>query len=362
MIEIKNLRKEYATVTPLKDVTLTINDGDVISVIGPSGTGKSTFIRCINLLERPTGGQILLDGEDITAPGFDVRFARRKIGMVFQSFNLFSHLTVVENLMLSPVELLKKSRQEAYDKAVDMLARVGLYDKLLAYPDELSGGQKQRVAIARTLCMEPEVILLDEPTSALDPTMVDEVQSVIRDLGKSGTTMMIVTHEMNFARAISNRVIYMDEGGIYEEGTPEEIFDEPKKELTRRFIQRLKVFETLIDSKGYDLIAMGSALDAYLAQNDLAASERSRIRLAIEELVLQILLPRYEKPFIRIKAEYSPAEGECMIYVSYKGERFDIKDTDNTISLAVLKNAAGDISYSYRQGDEEPNLVAIRIG
>ena len=154
----------------------------------------------------------------------------------------------------------------------------------------------------------------------------------------------------------------MDEGGIYEEGTPEEIFDEPKKELTRRFIQRLKVFETLIDSKGYDLIAMGSALDAYLAQNDLAASERSRIRLAIEELVLQILLPRYEKPFIRIKAEYSPAEGECMIYVSDKGERFDIKDTDNTISLAVLKNAAGDISYSYRQGDEEPNLVAIRIG
>ena len=217
MIEIKNLKKEYPNVTPLKDVSVKINDGDVISIIGPSGTGKSTLIRCINLLETPTSGQIILDGEDITAKGTDVRRIRQKMGMVFQSLNLFGHLTVIENLMLAPMDLQGKSKQKAYDKAVELLKRVGLANKALSYPDELSGGQKQRVAIARTLAMDPEVVLLDEPTSALDPTMVFEVQAVIRDLSKSGKTMIIVTHEMNFAKAISNRVFYMDEGGIYEE-------------------------------------------------------------------------------------------------------------------------------------------------
>ena len=213
MIELRHLKKIYENAEPLKDVSVTINDGDVIAVIGPSGTGKSTLIRCINLLEKPTGGQIILNGEEITAKGYDVRKARRKMGMVFQSFNLFGHLTVIENLMVPPMDLLGKSRQEAYEKGVELLRRVGLADKALNYPDELSGGQQQRVAIARTLAMDPEIILLDEPTSALDPTMVSEVQAVIRDLSRSGKTMMIVTHEMNFARAISNRVFYMDEGG-----------------------------------------------------------------------------------------------------------------------------------------------------
>ena len=213
MIELRHLKKIYENAEPLKDVSVTINDGDVIAVIGPSGTGKSTLIRCINLLEKPTGGQIFLNGEEITAKGYDVRKARRKMGMVFQSFNLFGHLTVIENLMVPPMDLLGKSRQEAYEKGVELLRRVGLADKALNYPDELSGGQQQRVAIARTLAMDPEIILLDEPTSALDPTMVSEVQAVIRDLSRSGKTMMIVTHEMNFARAISNRVFYMDEGG-----------------------------------------------------------------------------------------------------------------------------------------------------
>ena len=213
MIELRHLKKIYENAEPLKDVSVTINDGDVIAVIGPSGTGKSTLIRCINLLEKPTGGQIFLNGEEITAKGYDVRKARRKMGMVFQSFNLFGHLTVIENLMVPPMDLLGKSRQEAYEKGVELLRRVGLADKALNYPDELSGGQQQRVAIARTLAMDPEIILLAEPPSALDPTMVSEVQAVIRDLSRSGKTMMIVTHEMNFARAISNRVFYMDEGG-----------------------------------------------------------------------------------------------------------------------------------------------------
>ena len=230
MIELKHLRKEYDIVTPLKDVNTVINDGDIISVIGPSGTGKSTLLRCINMLETPTSGQVIINGVDVTAPKCDLGKIRQKTGMVFQSFNLFGHLTVIENIMLAQLDLLGKSRQEAYDEGMRLLRTVGLADKALKYPDELSGGQKQRVAIARTLAMDPDTILLDEPTSALDPTMVGEVQAVIRELATTGKTMLIVTHEMNFARFICNRVFYMDEGGIYEDGTPEQIFEHPQKE------------------------------------------------------------------------------------------------------------------------------------
>ena len=358
MIEIKNLRKEYDIALPLKDVSVTINDGDVISVIGPSGTGKSTFIRCINLLENPTSGQIFLNGEEITAKGYDIKKARRKMGMVFQSFNLFGHLTVIENLMIAQMDILKKGRQSAYDKGMELLERVGLAEKALSYPDELSGGQKQRVAIARTLCMEPEVILLDEPTSALDPTMVSEVQAVIRELAKSGKTMIIVTHEMNFARAISNRVFYMDDGGIYEEGTPEEIFENPRKELTRRFIYKLKVFEAVVESREYDFVRFGAEIDTYLLQNDASPSVKYRIRLAIEELVRQILLPKFEKPHIRILVEYSMQDLSSIVTVTYLGERFDINDTENEISLSVLKGAVKELNYRYEDGK---NVVEARI-
>ena len=361
MIEIKKLRKEYDMVTPLKDVSVTINDGDVISVIGPSGTGKSTLLRCINLLEAPTSGQVFLGDEEITAKGYDVKKARRRMGMVFQSFNLFGHLTVIENLMIAPMDLLNKSKQEAYDKGMELLRRVGVADKALSYPDELSGGQKQRVAIARTLCMDPEVILLDEPTSALDPTMVSEVQAVIRELAKSGKTMMIVTHEMNFARAISNRVFYMDDGGIYEEGTPEEIFDAPKKELTRRFIRKLKVFEARIDSRDYDFIRMDAELDTFFMNNDVASATKYRIRLAIEELVRQILIPHYDMPDINVSVEYSMQDEKCHISVSYAGESFDIRNTDNELSLSMLENTAEELSYSYDKEAELPNRVDIQI-
>jgi polar amino acid transport system ATP-binding protein len=258
------------------------------------------------------------------------------------------------------MDLLKMSRQDAYNKGMELLKRVGVADKALSYPDELSGGQKQRVAIARTLCMDPEVILLDEPTSALDPTMVAEVQAVIRDLSRTGKTMMIVTHEMNFARAISNRILYMDDGGIYEEGTPEEIFENPKKELTRRFIRRLKVFETLIESRDYDFIEFSTELDRYLLKNDVSPADKYRIRLAIEELVQQILIPRYMTPFIRVKVEYSSGK-ECNVYVNYKGEAYNIKETDNELSLAMLESTVKEIEYSFVQGEEEPNHVRVRI-
>jgi len=255
MIEIQHLKKQYGSSTPLKDVNTVINKGDIIAVIGPSGTGKSTLLRCINLLEKPTDGHILLDGEDITDPKYNINLARTKLGMVFQSFNLYEHLTVVENCMLAQTVILKRSRQEAYDKAMKLLESVGMDSRALQYPAQLSGGQKQRVAIARTLSTDPEIILFDEPTSALDPLTVSEVETVIYDLSKQGRTMMIVTHSMEFAKRISNRVFYMDNGEIYEDGTPEEIFDNPKKELTRKFIMRLSSLEMTVTEENHDLHA-----------------------------------------------------------------------------------------------------------
>lgn len=361
MIELRHLKKFYDNAEPLKDVSVTINDGDVIAVIGPSGTGKSTLLRCINLLEKPTGGQVFLNGEEITAKGYDIRKARSRMGMVFQSFNLFGHLTVIENLMTPQMDLLGRTKQESYDKAMELLRRVGMADKALSYPDELSGGQQQRAAIARTLALDPEIILLDEPTSALDPTMVGEVQTVIRDLSRSGRTMMIVTHEMSFARAISNRVFYMDEGGIYEDGTPEEIFENPKREKTRRFIKRLRVLEFNIGSKDFDFVGAGSEIERYCIENDVAASARSRVRLAIEELVQQILIPRMPEPHISVVIEHSAQDEHTAVTVSYSGPRFDPKDTKNDISLAILSGAVGALRYSYDSSAPLPNRVDIQI-
>ena len=361
MIELRHLKKTYENAEPLKDVSVTVNDGDVIAIIGPSGTGKSTLLRCINLLEKPTDGQIFLNGEEITARGYDVRKARRKMGMVCQAFNLFGHLTVLENLMIPPMDLLEKSRQEAYDTAMELLRRVGLADKALNYPDELSGGQQQRVAIARTLAMDPEIILLDEPTSALDPTMVSEVLSVIRDLSRSGKTMMIVTHEMNFARAIASRVFYMDQGGIYEEGTPEQIFGHPEKELTRRFIKRLRVLEFSIESRNFDFPGAGAEIDRWCLQNDIPPKEKNRIRLVIEELVQQILLPRMEQPQIQALLEHAEREGTTTVAVSYAGERFDPKETDNEVSYAVLNGLAETITYIHSPEQPLQNRGEIQI-
>ena len=361
MIELRHLRKEYETTVPLQDVNAVINDGDVISVIGPSGTGKSTLIRCINMLERPSGGQVLLDGVDITTPGYDLTQARRRMGMVFQSFNLFSHLTVIENLMLAPVDILKKSKQEAYDTGIALLARVGLSGREFKYPEELSGGQQQRVAIARTLAMDPDVILLDEPTSALDPAMVGEVQSVIRDLAGTGKTMMIVTHEMNFARAICNRVFYMDQGGIYEEGTPEQIFDHPEKELTRRFIKMLKVLELVIDSRDYDFAHASARIDHYCMQNDIPSHTKYRIRLAFEELIQQMLWPLLNQRPVHVMLEYSPSEEQATVTVTYGGDRYDPGKGQNTLSYMVLKRTVKELTYTYHPDRENANIVKVQI-
>ena len=361
MIELVHLEKKYENATPLKDVNAVINDGDIISVIGPSGTGKSTLLRCINMLERPTGGKILLDGVDITAPKSDLTQARRKMGMVFQSFNLFGHLTVIENLMLAPVDILKKTKQEAYDTGIELLRRVGLSGREFQYPEQLSGGQQQRVAIARTLAMDPDVILFDEPTSALDPTMVGEVEAVIRDLTRTGKTMLIVTHEMNFARAICNRVFYMDQGGIYEDGTPQQIFDHPEQELTRRFIHQLKVLELVIDARDYDFIGAGAEIENYCIRSVIPTRIKYRIRLAFEELIQQMLLPLLGRTRIHVTVEYSEEQEQADVTVTYAGERFDPAHGKNEFSYQVLKQSVEELSYSYDPDRQESNMIHVLI-
>jgi len=229
MIRVEHLSKRFDDLIVLKEINVEIKKGEVISIIGPSGTGKSTFLRCLNLLETPSGGKIFIDEIDILNKNTDVPKLRQKMGMVFQSFNLFTHLTVLENLTIGQIKLLGRKKEAAEKKAMKLLKMVGLAEKAESYADELSGGQKQRVAIARCLSMDPEIILFDEPTSALDPTMVSEVLAVIRRLAKEGMTMAIVTHEMDFARDVSKRVLYMDDGLIYEEGSPKQIFENPQK-------------------------------------------------------------------------------------------------------------------------------------
>ncbi|MEG0442039.1 MAG: amino acid ABC transporter ATP-binding protein, partial [Oscillospiraceae bacterium] len=292
MISIRHLKKVYPNVTPLSDVNVEIEKGEVISIIGPSGTGKSTLLRCLNMLEMPTAGEIIVDGQTVTAKGADISALRRKMGMVFQSFNLFSHLTVIENIMLAPVDILKLPKQVAYDEGMRLLRTVGLAERSLNYPDELSGGQKQRVAIARALAMKPEIILFDEPTSALDPTMVGEVLAVIRSLAREGLTMMIVTHEMSFARDVSTRIFYMDEGGIYEDGTPEQIFENPQRERTRAFVRRLKTFEREIVSPTFDFIEVNTGIEEFGRKQLLSQRQINNLQLVFEELCVQTLLLR----------------------------------------------------------------------
>ena len=359
MIELKHLRKEYESGTPLQDVNTVIRDGDVISVIGPSGTGKSTLLRCLNMLEMPTSGQIFVNGKDITEKGADISMVRRKMGMVFQSFNLFNHMTVIENVMYAPVKLLRHSRQDAYDNGIKLLKTVGLADRALDYPDQLSGGQKQRIAIARALAMDPDVILFDEPTSALDPTMVGEVQAVIEDLARSGKTMLIVTHEMQFARKISNRVFYMDEGGIYEDGTPEQIFEHPERENTRRFIQKLKVLEFEIESRNFDFLGASSRIEDYCVRSRISPKLSTKIQSVFEELCVQILLPALPEPHIHVAIEYKDEKETAALTANYRG-KFRLEDTDNELAYLLLKKRSSSIQYTETSDDAEPEQT-VRI-
>lgn len=239
IIEVKDLQKSFGELEVLKGINAEVQRGEVVVVIGPSGSGKSTFLRCLNLMETPTGGSIFVDGAEITDPKCDINLHRQKMGMVFQHFNLFNNMTILRNMTLAPMTLLKKSRAEAEEKALALLRRVGLEDKANAYPSQLSGGQKQRIAIVRALCMNPEVMLFDEPTSALDPEMVGEVLDVMKELARDGMTMVVVTHEMGFAREVGSRVLFMDEGVIMEENEPHEFFAHPKCERLQSFLAKV---------------------------------------------------------------------------------------------------------------------------
>ena len=239
MIKVNNLHKSFGNLKILKGINEHIKPGEVVAIIGPSGSGKSTFLRCLNLLEEVTEGQIFVDDELINSPKADINLIRQKMGMVFQQFNLFPHLKIIDNITLAPVTLKKMSKAEAEQKALELLNRVGLKEKANAYPSQLSGGQKQRVAIARALAMNPEIMLFDEPTSALDPEMVGEVLDVIKDLAQSGMTMIIVTHEMGFAKEVASRVLFIDNGYVIEQGTPEEVFEHPQNERTKAFLSNV---------------------------------------------------------------------------------------------------------------------------
>lgn len=341
MIKVEHLSKTFGDLTVLKDVTTEIKKGEVISIIGPSGTGKSTFLRCLNLLERPTSGNIWIDDESILDPKTDINKIRQKMGMVFQNFNLFEHLTVLDNLMIGPIKLLNKSKEEAEKRAMDLLLQVGLAAKFNAFPEELSGGQKQRVAIARCLSMNPEIILFDEPTSALDPTMVSEVLGVIRRLAQDGMTMAIVTHEMNFAKDVSTRILFMDEGIIYEEGSPEQIFNHPNREKTRAFIHHIRNFHYHIDNNTYDFYGMNAEILKFCEKNFFPINKTRNIGLLIEE-ILQLCFQN-EKATERNEILCNTGGMDLMILFSEKENETEIVlSADRSLQSICYKSADDD--------------------
>ena len=347
LIRAEHLRKSFENVTPIKDVSFDISKGDVISIIGSSGTGKSTLLYLINHLLEPDDGSILFEGQDTLAKGYDFNRMREQIGMVFQSFNLFPHLTIIENLMLAQTELLKRSRREACERGMKLLNMVGLTDKALSLPSQLSGGQQQRVAIIRAVAIDPKIILFDEPTSALDPTMVGEVLAAIRKLVKSGMTMVIVTHEMRFAKDVSNRVFFIDEGVIYEEGTPDEIFNDPKRYKTRQFINRLKVFETKIQKSGFDLLTIITRIEQFGFRNMISRQLVYRMVTVAEELCVQTILPGLNSgEEISLIFEYNEENGTGIsMEVSYPSkDRNPLEDAD-PLSLKLIQNACHDLSW-----------------
>ena len=348
MIRVEHLSKQFGELEVLKDINAEIAVGEVISIIGPSGTGKSTFLRCLNLLDRPTGGRIVIDGQDILSPSADVPALRRRMGMVFQSFNLFAHLTVLENLTIGPVRLMGKSATAAQTAAMDLLKLVGLAEKGDAFPHELSGGQKQRVAIARCLSMEPEIMLFDEPTSALDPTMVSEVLAVIRRLAREGMTMAIVTHEMEFARDVSTRVFYMDQGLIYEEGPPARIFEAPQRELTREFINKVRSLECKITSRDYDLYALFGQIERFCEKHALPNETAQTIELLAEEL-LSLLVTVPGTPDIHLVVAYSEKSKSLEVRTDSAGppgNPLENPDAPDNLGRILIETYARDIGYS----------------
>lgn len=361
MIRVENLHKSFGKLEVLKGINTCINDGECIAIIGGSGTGKSVFLRSLAMLEIPDQGHILIDGDDITSQGFNLNKMRENMGMVYQGFHLFCHLNVLDNITLAPQKVLGKTKEEAEKKAMELLELVGLVSKAKAMPKHLSGGQSQRIAIARCLAMNPKIILFDEPTSALDPTMVGEVLAIIRNLLGLGITMIIVTHEMKFAQDVASRVFYMDEGIIYEEGSPEEIFNNPQKPKTINFIKKLKVFEYQIHDKAFDLISMVSQVNQFCEKYGLSKWNLFSVQLLLEE-VITVLLDKYysqKQPNINFTIEYSEADNELIILIHYEGENINIiNEYMDEIQKKILIGKCHNYSHNY---SNEINKIKLTI-
>ena len=353
MISIRHLSKTFnnpdgSVITVLKDVNCDIDKGEVISIIGPSGTGKSTLLRAINMLEPPTSGEIWVDGENIMEKGYPLDKMRRKMGMVFQSFNLFSHLTVLENVTFAPVRLRGLSEDEAKEVAMELLKKVGMSQKAGVYPDSLSGGQKQRVAIARALAMDPGVILFDEPTSALDPTMVGEVLSVIRQLAKDGLTMLIVTHEMRFAHDVSTRIFFMNEGVIYEDGTPAQIFEHPVRSATKAFVNRIQKLVFEIENDDFDYLQIHTGLGNFCIKYNIA----DKIEPAY--VLIKEMLFNYMRPYRPLTLRFTHAElsGETAIDLMVEGLKESPLPKDESLE---------NVRSKVKQIVEEPTVRGFRV-
>ncbi len=351
LIEVKGLCKSFGDRQVLQDVELTVSEGERIAIIGESGCGKSVFLRSLELLTVPDSGQIWIDGQEITAKGADVDKIRRSMGMVYQKFHLFSHMNVMDNLCLAPVKLLGMSREEAEEKAKDLLSQVSLSTRAYDYPDVLSGGQQQRIAICRSLMMSPKVLLFDEPTSALDPTMVGEVLAVIRMLSKRHLAMLIVTHEMSFARELADRVLFFAEHGIYEQGTPAEVFEHPKREKTVAFIQKIKYFSFEIQSRTFDLMKMQGGLLIFGEKYGMRHKRIGRLQLCCEELVYEMMAQCYEpkEPVsMHLAVSYAEADGRCEIELTCGGKEYNpFAQEEDELGVTILKKMAARLEYTY---------------
>lgn len=355
MIRFEHIKKVYPNATPHKDVNGVINDGEVVTIIGPSGTGKSTLLRMINGLEFPTSGKIFYNDEEITAPGYDFVSLRKKVGMIFQSFNLFNNMTVLNNLITPQLDILKIDEKTAENKALELLGKMGLDKQAHRLPSQLSGGQKQRVAIARALVMNPEVILFDEPTSALDPAMVSEVENTIKWLADGKTTMVLVTHDMKFARDISTKIFYMDEGEIYEEGTPEEIFDHPKRNRTKAFILNAKSLDMFITKEDYNVFDLDKRIDDYSISQKLDNSKRYGLHSVLEELVLESIFKHYENCELLFTV-FCDNEDNLEYKIKYNGEPYDPFKEDS-VAIKILKSKVSNISYEFHEKAQRGNSI-----
>lgn len=362
MLRIEGLSKSFGNNQVLQDIDLKVEQGETVVIVGESGCGKSVFLRCIELLEKPDHGRIWIDGEEITAKRANIDVIRRKVGMVYQQFNLFSHLNVMDNMCLAPISLLGMSRAEARAKAQELLQEVGMSGREDKLPSELSGGQCQRIAIARCLMMEPKLLLMDEPTSALDPGMVSEVLATIRGLAKKRTTMLIVTHEMTFARDVADRMLFFADGRIYESGTPEQILDHPQLELTKQFVRRIRSLYYHIDRADFDLMELQGQIQLFCNRYDIGKLEKWRLQLCIEEMLLEIIAKVSQPIKIDLLIEFDAVSNTLNVRCKWIGPDWNpFVDEPDALIVTILQYIVNNAQYSHT-GDVSELIFTIRKG